>query len=276
MQIRYIQAGGVRTRVCEIGSGTPLMLLHPIGFSADVWLHNFTALGAQASVCAPDLLGHGYTDFHDAQGRLYIGAMLEHLTDLCDTLGWDHFDLIGSSFGAQLAALMALRMPHRVRRLVIVGSATTVQTPEEVSATLRRTLANGGSAFDKPTWESCQQRLANLCYSDHVDGSELMLSQLTAYAREGAADAYKALLSSLLNPATSEPFYVYDKLGHIEAATLLIWGKQDPRASYERAREAVTTFRKAQLEALDECGHLPFLEHPRRFNELVCQFLAKA
>ena len=254
----------------------PVMLLHPIGFSADVWVRNMQSLSAQSSVCAPDLLGHGFTDLRDAKGKIGIQAMLEHLVALFHALEWKQFDLVGSSFGAQLAALIALRMPERVRRLVIVGSATTVQTPDEVTATLRRTLANASKAFHNPTWSSCQQRLTNLCHPSHSDGSELILSQLTAYARDGASEAYEELLASLLEPASSQPFYVYDKLAQIQARTLLIWGKQDPRASYERACEVVSAFGDARLEALDNCGHMPFLEHPTRFNKLVSDFLASA
>jgi pimeloyl-ACP methyl ester carboxylesterase len=273
MHARFLNVGGVRTRILECGDKAPVLLLHPVGFSADVWFRTLPVLGQQLRTVAPDLLGHGFSDLYDAQGRIGHAAIFEHLKALVDELDWGEFSVIGSSFGAQMATLLALSMPRRVNRLIIVGSGTTLQTEAETTATLTRTLANASRAFDAPTWESCRARLADLCFDQAQRHDEIILSQLTAYAREGAAQSYKSLLAAMLDADAARPYRVRERLSEIEAPTLLVWGREDPRASYRRAEESVALFKNARLVTFDRCGHLPFMEHPERFVETMLSFL---
>jgi pimeloyl-ACP methyl ester carboxylesterase len=273
MRVSFIEAGGVATRLLHAGSGDPLLLLHPVGFSADVWVRNMPELGQRFRVAAPDLLGHGFTDLYGRDGTIGHERMLDHLAALVDVLEFDSFSIAGSSFGSQLGALLYLRMPERVRRLVVIGSATTIQPPAEVIAALQRTRANAMKAFAAPSWESCATRLANLCFDPALDFSPLILSQLTAYAREGAAEAYDRLLTAISDPTTAERFSVRHRLGNITVPTLLLWGRQDPRASHDRAIEALGLIPDARLVTIEHCGHLPFFEHPAAFNQAVLDFL---
>lgn len=276
MQVRFIRAGSILTRLLECGDKAPVLLLHPVGFSADVWFRILPELGQHVQAVAPDILGHGFTDLYDAEGRIGHSAILDHLKALVDKLGWDEFSIVGSSFGGQLAALLALSMPRRVRQLVIVGSGTALQTEAETVVTLGKTLANASAAFDAPTWESCRARLANLCFDSTQRHDEIILSQLTAYAREGAARSYKSLLAAMLDVQAARPYRVRERLGEIEARTLLLWGREDPRASHQRAEDSITLFNDARLATFERCGHLPFLEYPERFAETTLSFLTQS
>ena len=273
MQVRFLNAGGIRTRLIEAGSGEPLLLLHPVGFSADVWVRNMSALGQSFRVVAPDLLGHGFTGLYAPDGTIGHERMLDHLAALVDMLGFERFSIAGSSFGSQLGTLLYLRMPERARRLIVIGSATTIQPPAEVIATLAKTRANAMKAFSAPSWDSCWTRLANLCFDKALDFSPLILSQLTAYARAGVAEAYDLLLTAMSDPRVAEQFSVRHRLGDIAVPALLLWGRQDPRANHERAVEALGLIPDARLVTFEECGHLPFFEHPDAFNRAVTDFL---
>lgn len=276
MRARFINAGGVRTRLLECGDRHPVLLLHPVGFSADIWFRAFPGLEQHVYAVAPDLLGHGFTDLYDPKGGIGHRAIFEHLTALVDDFGWDEFSVMGSSFGGQMAALLALAMPHRVSRLVVVGSGTALQTEQETIATLERTLANASKAFDAPTWESCRARLADLCFDKTLRHDEIILSQLTSYARDGAAAAYKTLLATMLDAEAARPYRVRERLSEIEAPTLLVWGREDPRASYRRAEDGVQLFKDARLVTIERCGHMPFLEHADHFVEATLSFLTQS
>lgn len=273
MQVTFHHVAGIRTRLLSCGGGLPVLLLHPVGFSADIWFRNIPALGRHMHAVAPDLLGHGFTDLYDPAGQLGHKPIFDHLTALVDDFGWDEFAVIGSSFGGQLAALLALSMPDRVKRLVIVGSGTALQDQAATTATLTRTLANASTALDTPTWNSCRTRLANLCFDKTRPHNEIILSQLTAYALPGAAEAYKRLLAAMLDVEAARPYRVRERLGEIEAPTLLVWGREDPRADVRHAQSGVSFFKDARLVTFDGCGHLPFLEHPERFEAAMVPFL---
>ena len=56
---------------------------------------------------------------------------------------------------------------------------------------------------------------------------------------------------------------------------LVIWGKQDPRGSYEKAVEQFGPLPNVRLVGVEEAGHLPHLEKPDQFNSEVIKFLAE-
>ena len=86
-----------------------------------------------------------------------------------------------------------------------------------------------------------------------------------------AADAVRTGLPALARGAwfaTHQPF-----AGAIGAPTLLVWGERDrlvPAEQAARWREAIP---QARLEVVPRVGHVPMLEAPSRFGELLQQFL---
>ena len=59
----------------------------------------------------------------------------------------------------------------------------------------------------------------------------------------------------------------------IEAATLLVWGRQDGLAPLEQGEALRSTLPNARLNVIENCGHLPMAEKPETFNRLVRDFL---
>src|SRR3546814_6357002 len=73
-------------------------------------------------VIAPDMWGCGFTD--RPQGIRYgLDTWVEHLVGILDAMELDRVDFVGNSFGGGLSLAFAIRFPHRVRRLVLMGSA---------------------------------------------------------------------------------------------------------------------------------------------------------
>jgi len=59
----------------------------------------------------------------------------------------------------------------------------------------------------------------------------------------------------------------------VRACTLVLWGRQDgpvPLIYGERYRDRIPG---AMLEVFDRCGHLPPVEPPAEFAEVVLRFL---
>lgn len=273
MEVCYATAAGKLTRFLTAGRGRPLILLHALGFSADTYFRNIDSIGAAAKVYAPDLLGHGFTDFVDLSGTAPHGVMVDHIASLADVLGIDRFSIGGSSFGAQIAMQLYLRMPERVDRLVVIGSGSAFSTEEEINAALKQTAANALSALDEPTWESCRNRIARLCFDAHTRADELILSQLTSYARPGMVQMYRQVIGGMTDPTLARPWRVRERLAEFKVPALIIWGREDMRGPHHRAVEAASIMKNARLVTFERCGHLPYLEHPHLFNEAVIDFL---
>ena len=99
----------------------PLLALHG-------WLDNaasFSVLSpllAEYHVVAPDLTGHGQSDWRCANATYQIWDDLPEILGVVEALGWQDFDLVGHSRGAIISALLAATVPERVRRLVLLDA----------------------------------------------------------------------------------------------------------------------------------------------------------
>lgn len=274
MRVALATVGGIETRIFQAGSdGHPVLLVHGAGVSGASWLRNIDALGEQFQVCAPDTLGHGLTHPGPDRAGPPHPAMVAHLAALVDHLHWPKFHLVGSSFGALLAALLYFRMPERVDRLVVVSSGSFVNTDEELAQSLKEAYANGLSAIVDPTMENCRARMARICHDPAAVSDAMIFMQLTEYAMPWARQAFEQRLRGMMDIAACRPYRVLDRLEQFALPVLLLWGHNDTRGIYARAQDARRRMPDARLIAFDRCKHHPHIEHAVKFNGIVARFL---
>lgn len=265
-----------RTRLLHAGSGPALLLLHGLGTTGDRWVRNIDALAEGRSVYAPDLLGMGFSADPVASDLPPQAIHVMQLEALVDALGIGEYAVVGSSYGGLVAALLHLRNPQRVTRLVIVGSGSALHRPAEQRATLEAAQANAKKATDAGTLEATRQRFSSLVFDPASTPNETLLLQLVANAQPGRAEAAARIYAALLASIGNEAWQAYPQLERISAPTLLITGRNDPRASWQEAEAAVKRIPRCSLRVYEDCGHAPMLEHPARFNTEVSQFLSHA
>ncbi|WP_432180911.1 alpha/beta fold hydrolase [Streptomyces sp. NBC_00063] len=115
---RSVDVGGVRLTYQMWGppDAPPLVLLHALGEDATNWEAVVPALARRRRGYAPDLRGHGRSDW---PGDYSLELMQADVLRFLDALGLDSVDLIGHSMGGIVAYLLAEDHPQRVRRLVL-------------------------------------------------------------------------------------------------------------------------------------------------------------
>jgi pimeloyl-ACP methyl ester carboxylesterase len=94
----------------------PLILLHALGEGAADWDSVAPAFARYWRVYAPDLRGHGRSDW---PGDYSVEVMRSDVLGFMDALALDPVDLIGHSMGGLVAYLVAGDQPERVRRLIL-------------------------------------------------------------------------------------------------------------------------------------------------------------
>jgi pimeloyl-ACP methyl ester carboxylesterase len=134
-EVRTVSVGGVRLAYRTWGrqdaEGTPVVLLHCLGEDGEDWRGPLiTQLTAQHAVFAPDLRGHGRSDW---PGQYGLDALSDDLLGLLDALGLGRVILIGHSYGSFVAGIFAGRHPQRVERLVLeeTGALLPLDPPRE-------------------------------------------------------------------------------------------------------------------------------------------------
>jgi 2-hydroxy-6-oxonona-2,4-dienedioate hydrolase len=105
----------------DLGDGPPLLLIHGGHGGWYHWVSNIEALCAHSRVIAPDLPGFGGSTKPKSDFTLQVAA--SELFALLDRLGVSKVDVAAFSFGACVAAHMAVQFPQRVRSLAVVNPA---------------------------------------------------------------------------------------------------------------------------------------------------------
>ena len=85
-----------------------------------------------------------------------------------------------------------------------------------------------------------------------------------AVCRRAAQGAHAALASYPLR----------EELSGVEAPTLIVWGTHDTLVGAEQADELERLIPHASKVVFERTGHVPMLERPARFNEVVDDFIA--
>ncbi len=121
-QDRCIKVSGLNIRYWTVGDKGPgVVLIHGLGGSADIWMHNVQALASQHRLYIPDLPGFGGSDQPGPSFSPFDYAGF--LDDFISLLHVDKPSIVGQSLGGGVALLYALRFPEKVNKLVLVDSA---------------------------------------------------------------------------------------------------------------------------------------------------------
>jgi pimeloyl-ACP methyl ester carboxylesterase len=173
------QSQGLRLRYMDWGNGSapPLLLIHGGHDHSRSWDHVARALRTTFHVIAPDLRGHGDSDW--ATGSSY--SLADHvydLTCLVRSAGFEKVTIIGHSMGGMVSLTYAGAFPDMVSRLVVLDGVTNFPARRVKPVDVR--IADWVGDLDK-----FAQRKTHF-YPSVADGAERILSRNQRLTREQA------------------------------------------------------------------------------------------
>lgn len=192
-EVRFVEAGGVRTRIVAAGAGDRvLVLLHGRGGHLESWRANVGPLAERGvRVVAFDLLGHGLTGRGDRYG---VDDLTDHAEAVLDVLGLRRVTLVGQSLGGWVAARLAQRRPDLVRALGLIEPAGLQSEAERLSdPMMAAAYERGGRAYDEPTADAVRERLTGLVADPAAIDDELVETRRRLYAPAAARDVHRAV-----------------------------------------------------------------------------------
>jgi pimeloyl-ACP methyl ester carboxylesterase len=277
MLMKFIDVGGVSTRCLVAGdqSAPPLLLIHGVSLTAEIWLRNMDALGRDFHVVAPDMLGHGFTKPPENAGPITIPDKIGHLQRLADTLNFGKFAISGSSYGALIGANLYLADKSRITKLVINGSGSAFNTEAQLAEFTAKIYANYKPTLTTSSPEMWRERLKSTFHDPASIPQELLAILPLCYAQPWAAACWENTINTMRNTEAFRPFRILEKLEEFDIDTLVVWGREDRGGIYESAVAAVERMPRAELIGFDNCGHLPMLENPELYNRTVREFLSR-
>ena len=254
------------------GDGPVVLFLHGLGGLWQNWLLNIPSFKRDFRVVAPDLPGFG--DSQMPSGRISIQGFARVVDALCDRLGIVDPVVVGNSMGGFVGAELALAFPTRVRKLVLVSAAgiSAENMWREPVMAVGRLMAVGAARTGVKSLPVVNRpRLRRAALQLVVRYPERLSVPLASELVRGAGTkGFVGGLDAVLGYSFRE------RLPDIEVPTLIVWGRHDTLIPVEDAYEFQRLIGdNARVEVFDDTGHLPMVERPTRFNELVAGFIAQ-
>jgi pimeloyl-ACP methyl ester carboxylesterase len=268
---RFTEVDGVRLHYQEAGdpNAPPMILIHGFAASNLVWSKVFLEFAeAGYRVIAPDLPGYGYS----AKPRhldYTIANQAEMVVRFLKQLEIDRAVFVGSSYGAAIAATIALDHPELVQKLVMVGAVNNnrptryllmrlfgspiigdILSPLLVGSRrlLRRRMKR---VYDRHSWVLDERR---------VDARHLPLR---------TRGAHRAIIRTVRRWDAER---VSREAHLLTQPTLLIWGDTDREVPLQDGERLHAAIPGSRLLVVRECGHLPHEEYPQAFVDVVLDF----
>jgi 4,5:9,10-diseco-3-hydroxy-5,9,17-trioxoandrosta-1(10),2-diene-4-oate hydrolase len=267
-------AGGIHTRFWSLGDqGFPVILIHGLGGSVEIWMHNIEALAEQHRVYAPDLPGFGRSE--KPVSSFTPSDYISFIDDFRKALNVDRVSLIGQSLGGGIALQYALQFPEKVDKLVLVDGAglgkEVIWTLRIMSLPLIGELISHPSRIGVALFFKLAVRNRKLINRDFIN----LYYQL--FTQPGFSAFLLKVVRKLVDiHGAKEEFLapIMENLSRIIQPTLIIWGENDRVLPIRHAYYGKEKIVNSHLQIVKQCGHIPNFERADEFNKLVLDFLS--
>jgi 3-oxoadipate enol-lactonase len=244
----------------EHGSGPPLLLLHGLMVTGELFKPVIKHLAARHRLIIPDLRGHGQSQKFSPP---YTAAQqASDLSRLLDHLNIDSIAVLGCSYGGVIAQQLVLDHPQRCHRLVLVSTYAFNM------ATFREKLE--GHLVSLLIRILGSKRFAKLVVSPAVRLSHLNKENVD-WIVDNSANKDTELMLTLWREAMA--FDSRSRLTEIRCPTLIIAGQKDMAVPIHHAKMLHDGITDSQLVIVDGTGHSLFWTHTDKFLQIVGEFI---
>jgi len=251
-QRRLVSVGGVLLSVLEAGTGDPVIFVHGVVTTSNIFWNYVNAYSPDYRGVAVDLRGYGDSD--KPESGFNIDQFAKDLIGLADRLGFEKPVWVGVSMGGMIVQRLALDYPTRFRALVLVS---TTDGP----MILDKDIDTIGAPRDYRTVSK------NILLESFPPGTNPALYQpLLSKIPTWNATVLREALRSM------SQFDVHSRLSQIDAPTLVMVGAKDDVATVAIAKGIAAEMRGAQVAEFNT-GHFIMAEDPQAFGAVLGKFL---
>jgi pimeloyl-ACP methyl ester carboxylesterase len=205
-----------------------------------------------------DQLGSGESSRPDDPSLWRVETFVEQVQSVRDGLGLDELHLLGSSWGGMLALEYMFTEPAGVASLILNSTPTSA-----------------------PRWAVVTERLAEGLDEDEFKRRHICrLDPEPEVLARARAQFGKQVYESMWGPneftvtGTLKDWDVIDRLGELDVPTLITSGRHD-ECTPALVEPLANGIPGAEWVLFEESAHMPYLEEPERYREVVGGFLAR-
>ncbi len=242
------------------GAGTPLVLMNGIGAKLELLQPLVDRLSPERDIIRFDAPGVGGSA--TAKNVYRLKGLAKKVSGILDQLGFDQADVLGISWGGALAQQFAHTQSHRLRRLILVSTATGAIMVPAHPRILAKMITH--RRYTDPDY---LESVAHELYGGSMrnDPSSAVNALRTASTSHNSAGYFMQLSAGL--GWTSIPF-----LPRVKAPTLVMSGNDDPLIPACNAKIIAKLIPNSELNIFDG-GHLSLVTEADIHGPEVEEFL---
>lgn len=237
-----------------VGADT-LILLHSLGADSAMWQQVADTLQNEFRIIIPDARGHGNS------GPAMTRSVDEWVSDLHSVVQQAQVEravVVGVSLGGIQAAAFAAAQSHLVSGLVLADSFAELEAEDQnqkiqhfLDLTSMRSMSDVADVYLEETF-----------VRPYSSGA--------IHVREALAAMDRDSLMSAVNVCFG--VHIRDRLRHITAPTLVLWGDHDDKAPRRLSEQIRDDIQSARLIELRDSGHLSNIDAPNQFAGAIMRF----
>lgn len=244
----------------DIGSGTPLVLVHGFLGSSEMWSPQIEFFKDNFRVIAPALPGFGKSNAMNSCNSIecMAKAILHHLK----LKKIKNFNLLGHSMGGMIVQEMTKLAGNKILKLICYGTGPRGNIPgrfETIDQSREKLKTNG--------LEDTANRIAKTWFVDEERAKYFYLCDQAG--KQASMEATDNGLIAMKN------WDGVENLKNIKNETLIVWGDQDKAYNFDQVDTLNKNIINSNIKIFKGCSHNVHLETPNEFNKCIVNFLDK-
>ena len=187
--------------------------------------------------------------------KVSVKSLSDYLYEFMNKIGLESATLIGNSMGGHIALIFVKEHPEKVDTLILTGSSGLFEE------------SMGNSYPKRSNKDYIRNKTEEVFYDPKVATDELVDKVFEI------ANNRTSILKLLGYAKSAIRHNMANDIPNVTKPTCLIWGAEDKVTPPHVAEEFHNLLPNSELNWIPLCGHAPMWEHPKRFSEIVLQFL---
>jgi pimeloyl-ACP methyl ester carboxylesterase len=244
----------------DVGSGTPLVLVHGFLGSSDMWIPQIKFFKDNFRVIVPALPGFGNSS--DINSCNSIEGMAKAILNLLEKKEIKNFNLLGHSMGGMIVQEMTKLAGEKILKLICYGTGPIGNIPGRFE-----TIDKSREKLKVDGLKDTAYRIAKTWFVEEEKAKYFYLC-----VKAGKQTSIEAADNGLV---AMKNWNGIENLKNIKNKTLIVWGDRDKAYNFNQVQTLNNNILNSDLKIVDGCSHNVHLEKPDEFNIIVEKFLKK-
>lgn len=255
--------------VRQSGEGPAVLCLHSNASTSGQWRSLTKDLSECFRVLAPDSLGAGKSPPWPEDRPATLGDEVSLLAPVLADAG-EKFFVVGHSYGAAVALMVAMKHPDRVKALALyeptLFAVLQQESPDQPAFNeINAVVDDAVEAIGRGDPSSGAERFIDYWTVDGAWAS--MPEEAKAPIARSILDVDRWRHALCSEPTTLQEF------SRLQVPILYMTGGRSPASSRGVARLFTATLPQVEVIAFEDLGHMAPVSHPQRINPQIEEFL---